>query len=206
MIEPLPRWQGRRLVGPLLRWQRRRAIRRRRRSLITSPSPPALAAALEAAAREVRAGTALRLALAAQSAVIPAALALSRGEPLGATLDAWTSRAASEHERMAAMATALSAHAGGAAALALDTAAVALRERAAAEAEARAQASTAMLSALIVGGLPIAFVVFTITADKRTSAVLVGTSAGWVCLAVGGFLDLVGMLWMRRLVRSVARL
>jgi tight adherence protein B len=131
---------------------------------------------------------------------------LSRGEPLGATLDAWAARATSDHERMAAMATALAAHAGGAGALALDTAAVSLRERAAAEAEARAQASTAMLSALIVGGLPIAFVGFTLTADRRTSAVLLGTSAGWVCLAVGGFLDLVGLLWMRRLVRSVTRL
>jgi tight adherence protein B len=194
------------MIGPRRRWQRRRAIRKRRRALTIGPTPPALAGALEAAARDIRAGTALRVALAAQSAVIPAALALSRGEPLGPTLDAWTARAGSDHERMAAMATALSAHAGGAAALALDTAAVSLRERAAAEAEARAQASTAMLSALIVGGLPIAFVGFTITADRRTSAVLVGTPAGWICLAVGGFLDLIGLWWMRRLVRSVARL
>jgi tight adherence protein B len=187
------------------RLTQRRAFRHRRASLRVAVSATELAVALEATARDLRAGHALRPALACQSAVIPAGSALLRGEPLLPTLRAWSARAATDHERIAATAIALAAQAGGAAALALDTAAASLRERAAADAEARAQASTAMLSALIVGGLPVVFVGFTVMADRRTSTVLLTTPAGWTCLAVGSALDAVGLWWMRRLVRSVAQ-
>jgi tight adherence protein B len=187
------------------RFGQHRAWRRRRSSLQHGASATELAVALEATARDLRAGHSLRPALACQSAVIPAGLALHRGEPLLPTLTAWSARATTDHERIAATAIALAAQAGGAAALSLDTAAASLRERAAADAEARAQASTAMLSALIVGGLPIAFVGFTVMADRRTSSVLLTTPAGWTCLGVGFSLDAVGLWWMRRLVRSVAQ-
>lgn len=184
---------------------RRRAVRTRRRALLARCEATALAVALEEAARELRAGQSLRSALMVAPGPIPPALALARGEPLDAVLTAWARRSRTPPERGAATAAAMAALAGGSSALALDTAASSLRESAASAAEARAQAATAIASAIVVGALPIAFLAFTLLFDRRTTSVLIGTGPGLVCLSVGVTLDVVGLTWMRWLIRSASR-
>jgi tight adherence protein B len=177
-------------------------VRRARRT--PTPTATGLATALEHAARDVRAGYGLRAALVARGGTLWPATALAEGEPLARAVHAWAARATSPDERLAATAVSLAVSAGGATALALDTAAFALRERASVRAEARAQATTALASAIVVGGLPVVVLVFTLLGDARTRAVLLGTAPGAVCLIVGLGLDALGLWWMKRLVRTAA--
>jgi tight adherence protein B len=89
---------------------------------------------------------------------------------------------------------------GGRAADALDGLAASLRERLGALAEARALSSQARLSALVVGGAPVAFLVFSAVVDPSSVDVLLATDTGRVCLVVGLGCEALAALWMHRIL------
>ncbi len=105
---------------------------------------------------------------------------------------------------MAAGALALAATAGGPQARAIDGAAATFRDRRAVAGEVRAQSAQARLSALVIGLLPVAFLLWAAATDRRTAAFLVADPLGVVCLGAGVALEALGALWMRRVVRGVA--
>lgn len=104
--------------------------------------------------------------------------------------------------RAVAGALAVAASIGGRAADALDGLAASLRERMGAIAEARALSAQARLSAVVVGGAPVAYLAFTALVDPASVQVLVATPAGRVCLGIGIGLDALAIVWMRHIVRE----
>jgi tight adherence protein B len=99
-------------------------------------------------------------------------------------------------------ALAIAATTGGRAATALTGLAASLRDRLACAADARALSAQSRASAVVVGAAPIAYLVFAAIVDPQSVSVLVGTTVGRVCLAVGLTLDAIAGLWMRRLLRT----
>ncbi len=91
---------------------------------------------------------------------------------------------------------------GGHAADALDGLAASLRERLAVAAEARSLSAQARYSAWVIGLLPVGWFVVTAVTDPRSLQPLVGSSAGRVCAAVGVGLELLGVWWMRVILRG----
>lgn len=165
-------------------------------------TPAVIAAALEACSRSLRTGSSLRSAVRATD--LPIGTALADGHPLPLVLDAWARRARDPAERMAATALALAAATGGPQAQAVDAAARAVRDRISATAEVAAHSAQARLSASVIASLPVVFVAWTLLADHRTAATLLGTPVGWLCLAIGLSLDAVGLVWVRALVRGAS--
>jgi tight adherence protein B len=106
--------------------------------------------------------------------------------------------------RAAAGALAVAVTVGGRSADAIDGLAASLREHLGAVAEARALSAQARLSGVVVGAVPIAYLAFSVIVDPASASLLVGSAAGRVCLGLGLALDALGILWMRRLVRSGA--
>ena len=104
--------------------------------------------------------------------------------------------------RAAAGALVVASTMGGRSAAALDGLAASLRDRLGIAAEAQAQSAQARLSAVVVGGAPIAFVVFSAMVDPTAAGLLVGTAAGRVCLALGLGFEVLAALWMRRILRT----
>jgi tight adherence protein B len=169
----------------------------------------ALPLVLDDVARGLRSGGSLRQACDDAAARAPATLGLgpvlgqaARGVPLADALAAWPRERPLPEVRVAAAALALAADAGGPQARAIDSAADTVRERLAVTAEVRAQSGQARLSALVIGCLPVAFLAWAVVTDRRTAAVLVGSPAGWACLAAGAALEAAGAIWMGRIVRG----
>jgi len=67
-------------------------------------------------------------------------------------------------------------------------------------AEARALSSQARLSALVVGGAPVAYLIFSAVVDPSSVDVLLATDAGRVCLVLGLGCEALAALWMRRIL------
>lgn len=126
----------------------------------------------------------------------------SLGLSLADSLALWPGERRLPGVRAAAGALALAVSVGGRAAAALDGLATSLRERLGAVAEARALSSQARLSAVVVGAAPLAYLAFSAVVDPSAVALLVGTSTGRVCLAIGIGLDTLAILWMCRIVRD----
>jgi tight adherence protein B len=191
------------LVGALTRrWQ----ARRRTRVLVDQ-----LPTVLDDIARAVRSGSSLRQACTeAADGGGPARADLrgivgrvERGLPLPTALAAWADASPVTDVRVAAAALALTASAGGPQAQAVDRAAATLRERRAVAGEVHAQSAQARLSAIVIGFLPVAFLLWAAVTDSRTAAFLVASPMGWCCLAAGLALEAAGGLWMRRILREV---
>ena len=91
---------------------------------------------------------------------------------------------------------------GGRSADALDGLATSLRDRLGVAAEARALSSQARMSAIVVGGAPVAYIVWSAVVDPHALQVLTGTLFGRVCLGLGLGLEVLGGWWMRSIVRS----
>lgn len=167
----------------------------------------AVPSTLEAIAAELRSGATVASAvLSATGAEGPLAADLATirarvefGATLTEALAAWSSESDAPGVRAAAGALAVATLAGGRAAEALDGLAASLRGRLAVLAEAKALSSQARLSAVVVGGAPLAYLLFSAAVDRSSVAVLVGTPAGLVCLTVGLVLEALGALWMRRI-------
>jgi len=76
----------------------------------------------------------------------------------------------------------------------------ALRERAAIRRELDSQTVQGRLSGHIVAGLPFVFLGLSALVSRDTLAVLLGTASGIVMLTVATALDLLGFLWIRRIL------
>jgi len=159
----------------------------------------------------LRAGSSLVAAL--TGGVVPAALAddlaavrarIVAGCPVVDALAAWADAAGDAATRAVAGALAVVHLEGGAAAGPLDGLADALRARESVVREAAALATQARLSALVILLAPIAFVLVGGVAAPEQIAHLTATWAGRGCLAAGLGLDVIGALWMRRIVAGVA--
>jgi tight adherence protein B len=106
------------------------------------------------------------------------------------------------HAVTGALALALSV--GGACAVALEGLGESLRAREATIREAHALSAQARISAFVVGGAPVAYLVFVSLADPGALDLLVTTNPGRACLVVGLVLEGLAALWMRALLRSDA--
>jgi Flp pilus assembly protein TadB len=167
-----------------------------------------VAAWAEAIAREIRGGRSLVNALghspadpALQRCLDPMILALERGHPL---LDA-TERITTSTDgldRTVAVIRAI-ATAGGGAAIGLDRTAASLRERCAVADERRSQSAQARLSAQVLTVLPgVAVVVMSMASPTLRSTLLGGV--GMICIPLGALFNVVGWIWMRRILRGPA--
>ena len=169
----------------------------------------ALPAALEAVARSLRSGAALRAAVAEAAAVTPGSLGAdlarvaraAEADGIVAALDGWAGARPLPGVRLAVAALCLGAETGGAQARAIDGVAMTLRQRLAVAAEARALASQARASAAVIALAPLLFCGLTSATDRRVGAFLFGSGAGAAVLAAGLLLDGVGAWWMARLTR-----
>jgi len=168
---------------------------------------------LDDVARAVRSGSSLTHACAEAAAAGSDAVRVeltdvvaraARGLSLATALGHWSRHHPSTDVRLAGAALSLAASAGGAQARAVDGVAATVRERRAMAAEVRAHSAQARLSAIVIGLLPVAFLLWAITTDGRTAAFLVADPIGWMCLVAGLVLEALGALWMRRILRAVA--
>ena len=190
-------------AGPVaLRLCRERAARR---------YAAALPSVLEQVAADLRAGGTVASALTTVvDAGGPLANDLRRvrartdlGVALTDALTAWPADRPVDGVRAAAGALSLASGMGGRAADAIDGLARSLRDRLGAAAEAGALSAQARLSAVIVGAAPIAYLVFSTAVDPSSTATLVTTAPGRVCLALGLGCELLGAWWMQRIVRRL---
>ncbi|MGK2936969.1 MAG: type II secretion system F family protein [Solirubrobacteraceae bacterium] len=92
--------------------------------------------------------------------------------------------------------------AGAPLAPALRSYAVSLRSLAQAQRDAAVALAGPVATARLVMALPAVGLLFGLAMGFDTLGVLVGTPAGWACLALGATLVLLGARWNRRLVRS----
>jgi tight adherence protein B len=165
---------------------------------------------LERVASELRSGGTVATAIGAVAAGEgPLACDMARvdtrvrlGASLGQALAAWSSERAAPGVDASAGALALCTAVGGRSADALDGLAASLRDRLGAAAEARALSSQARMSAIVVGGTPVAYIAWSALVDPHALQVLTGTFFGRVCLGFGLGLEGLGGWWMRSIVRN----
>jgi tight adherence protein B len=178
----------------------------RRTRLVAASVPDAL----ELVGAELRAGGTVPSAIAAiANRDGPLAVDMTRVQSrvrLGASLDdalrAWAQERTVHGVDATAGALALSTTMGGRAADALDGLAASLRERLAVAAEAHSLSAQARYSAWVIGLLPIGWFVVTTFTDPRSLLPLVAADAGRVCAAVALGLELLGVWWMRVILRG----
>jgi len=105
---------------------------------------------------------------------------------------------------VAAVAGALevAASVGGRSAASLEGLATGLRDRRETAQEVVALSAQARLSALVVALAPLGSLGFSLMADGRVLAALLGTTAGWACLGAGLGLEALAWAWMRGIVRG----
>lgn len=172
----------------------------------------ALPEVLEEVARSLRSGSSVLQALAeaAQGGddstrhQLRAVVArVQSGEDLSRALDRWREDASDPAVALPVAALALAGDGGGSPAWAVDQVAATLRERLARHDELRAQSSQATLSASVLVVSPVVFAAVTAAVDPRMVAFLLGTPAGWACIATGLAFDAGGAWWMRRILRSI---
>jgi tight adherence protein B len=183
---------------------RRRAARRHRREAQLAPALDRLAAAL-------RSGASLPAALdevghAVEPPIGPELGGLARqaahGRPLRRVLDGWAATHGDPGTRLAATALVLATVVGAAPARAVDGVAATVRERLDLAAERRALAAQARTSALVLSVAPAGFAALLVAGDTAAAGFLLGTPAGWACLAAGLALDAAGIWWMAHLTRG----
>jgi tight adherence protein B len=123
------------------------------------------------------------------------------GVGLGDALAQWSRERPLPGVQAVSGALALALSVGGACAAALEGLGESLRTREATLREAQALSAQARLSAIVVGGAPIAYLGFVSLADPGSLDVLLSTNAGRACLVVGLALEGLAALWMRALLR-----
>lgn len=126
---------------------------------------------------------------------------VAAGLPLEEALHRWRSASPDPATALAGAALGVAAAVGGPGARAVDGAAASLRDRLAAEAETDALATQAKASAAVLTAAPLVFAVLLTSLDPTAGRFLLGTPAGWLCVAVGLALDVAGACWMAALVR-----
>jgi tight adherence protein B len=128
----------------------------------------------------------------------------SRGQPLVTVLDGWTALHPDRGTRLAAVALALASGVGAVPARALDGVATTLRERLELADERHALATQARASAVVLSAAPPVFAALLTLGDPEASRFLLQSPPGWLCIALGVGLDVVGAVWMTRLTRGDA--
>jgi tight adherence protein B len=123
------------------------------------------------------------------------------GVGLADALAAWPAERDVDGVRAAAGALSVASSMGGRAADAIDGLAQSLRDRLGAAAEAGALSAQARLSALVVGAAPVGYLAFSSAVDPASTATLVTTTPGRVCLVLGLGCEALGAWWMHRIVR-----
>lgn len=169
----------------------------------------ALPGGLEQVAAALRGGASIGDALESLAVDSPLASDVRRvraraafGGGLADALAAWAEERPVPAVRAAAGALAVAATIGGRSADALDGLAASLRERLGATAEARALSAQARLSAVVVGGAPLGYLMFSAIADPTSVDALIGSGAGRACLVAGLTCEALAGLWMRRIVHA----
>lgn len=172
----------------------------------------ALPEAIELVARALRSGSSLSQALAEAAAATNGSLGAAldrivtgtqRGEALTHALARFVEGSPRPEVRVAGAALAMAAEAGGGPSRALDGVSESLRDRERLGREIAALTSQARTSAIVLIGLPVVFVLVYGAVDGSALSFLLQDDLGRLCLIVGLALDLVGWLWMRRLVTHV---
>jgi tight adherence protein B len=166
--------------------------------------------ALDAVARSCRAGSSVVVALSTlgpddgPAAPIFADVAhrVARGVALRDALDDVVAAHPDASVRLAAAALLVGADTGAAPARAVDGVAATLRDRVALEREAAGHATQATASAAVLVLAPVGFGAFAVVTDPRVGGFLFSGPAGWACLSVGIALDVIGALWMARMVKA----
>jgi len=181
-------------------------MRDRRGRMITAAVPETL----ERVASELRSGGTIATAigavatgdgpLAPDMARVDARVQL--GSSIADALEAWSRDRPVAGVGASAGALALCSSVGGRSADALDGLATSLRDRLSVAAEARALSSQARMSALVVGGAPVAYIAWSAMVDPQALHVLTTTGFGRICLALGLGLEGLGGWWMRSIVRA----
>jgi Flp pilus assembly protein TadB len=169
---------------------------------------------LDAVSRSLRAGAGVAESLRAATAVggVHAAdLAVvtgmvDAGVGLSVAVGAWRDRRPTPVVALATAVLTFGVHTGSSVARAVDGAAATLRERLALMGEVRVMASQARASALVVGAAPVVFTAVVAVADPRVAVFLFTNPAGWVCVVVGGGLEVGCVAWMRSLVARASEL
>ena len=165
-----------------------------------------LASVLDSAGRALRSGRSLTDALADTG---PGPLGrlgaqVRAGSPLGlAARGVLDAAPAGGDLALSAAAVMVAVEVGGDQARALDFAAGSLRDRAAQREDRRAQSAAARLSAVVVGCLPLVVSGWLLLTDSEARAFLLTTFSGLLCATISAALQLVGWLWIRRLVRGL---
>jgi tight adherence protein B len=171
----------------------------------------ALPAVVDLVSRSLRTGASFRQAFAeaASDGPQPAASELERildevdrGRPVDAAIAAWVERRPLPEVRVVAAALAVAAENEAGSMRALDGVSQALRDRAQLNAEIRALAAQSTSSMVVLVALPLLFIVVGAVVDSRATNFLFGDAFGRLCLTSGIALDVVGWLWMRRLVKA----
>jgi tight adherence protein B len=189
------------------------AWRRRAAALLDRRRRGQLPEALERMAAALRTGSSppQALAEAARGTTAPLGSELDtlanlaeRGQPMVTVLDGWTAQHPDLGTRLAAVALALATGVGAAPARALDGVAATLRERLELADERHALATQARASAVVLSAAPPVFAALLTLGDPEASRFLFQTPPGWLCIALGVGLDLIGAVWMTRLTRGGA--
>jgi tight adherence protein B len=192
--------------GRLLPTSTRRRSTRRNRATV---APRAVADWCDDLARELRAGSSIRRALATTAPVEPrlhaATAPLRHAAERGAAIAEATlpCPGGGPHTRLALVVIAAVADLGGAPAIALDRVAATLRARAADADERAVQAAQARLSGQVLTALPIGMLALLAATDADVRAA-VATPIGAACVAAGIALNTVGWWWIRAITRGVA--
>lgn len=126
---------------------------------------------------------------------------IQRGLPLKTALRDFHTKTENEVHRRAGRAIEMAVACGGATSRVLDDVAESLRNQLAVEQEAIALSAQAKISAIVLGLSPLGFSAFISLLHPSFLHVLFGTTIGWFCLFGGCLLDILGVLWMRQLLR-----
>ncbi|MGZ4688458.1 MAG: type II secretion system F family protein [Acidimicrobiia bacterium] len=126
------------------------------------------------------------------------------GVGLGDALAQWSRERPLPGVQAVTGALALAVSVGGACAGALEGLGESLRAREAMIREAHALSAQTRMSAFVVGGAPVAYLVFVSLADPGSIDVLLATFGGRACLAAGLVLEGLAALWMRALLGRTA--
>ena len=165
-------------------------------------------ALLETVTRSLRAGSSLRSAVetasAASSDVADRAMseALRSGRVLIDAVEDWM---ADRRPARVLVGTSLqlAARSGGAVAPVLDGVADSLRDRLLLTREVTALSSQARASAAVLIIAPIGFALLMAMMDPRVARTQFASPLGWICTAGGLVLDLIGAVWMSRMIGRV---
>jgi tight adherence protein B len=123
------------------------------------------------------------------------------GVPIEEALEGIAERVRSQDFAWVVMAIRIQREVGGNLAEILTTVAATLRERERLRRQVQVLSAEGRLSAWILGGLPVAFSLYLLTARPDYLKVLVTDRIGIVMLAGGVVLMIVGSFWLRKVVR-----